>query len=221
LWAQYPNESAASIVSRILKNTDPLVSYAGLTVTGGRLNLAKAMSAGAPPTPPGGTPPGVVWFNDDIPMGAWTSSSGGDGWNWIQSNPTPFAGFRAHQSTLVSGYHDHTFTEASATMTAGAGESIYVYVYVDPQNPPQEIMLSFNGGSSWEHRAYWGADMISYGTNGTASRRAMGALPAAGQWVRLEIPASQVGLVGVPITGMSFSLVGGRVTWDVVGRMTP
>jgi hypothetical protein len=39
--------------------------------------------------------------------------------------------------------------------------------------------------------------------------------------VRLEVPASQVGLEGIPITGMSFTLVGGRATWDAVGHFTP
>jgi len=32
----------------------------------------------------------------------------------------------------------------------------------------------------------------------------MGALPAAGQWVRLEVPASQVGLESTAIKGMGF-----------------
>jgi subtilisin family serine protease len=223
LRAQFPNETPAQIVARILNNTDPLPSYAGLTVTGGRLNLAKAITAGTSGgsnPPPSGTPPGVVWFNDDIPAGAWTMSSGGDAWNWITSNPTPFAGFRAHQTNLAAGYHDHTFTDASATMTAAVGEIIYAYIYVDPTNPPAEIMLSWNAGN-WEHRAYWGADLINYGTNGTASRRFVGPIPQGGQWVRLEVPAAQVGLEGVAIKGMSFSLMGGKATWDAVGRKAP
>ena len=45
-------------------------------------------------------------------------------------------------------------------------------------------MLQWNDGS-WEHRAYWGANTISYGSDGTASRHYMGPLPAAGQWARL------------------------------------
>jgi hypothetical protein len=46
----------------------------------------------------------------------------------------------------------------------------------------------------------------------------MGAIPAAGQWVRLEVPASQVGLEGRTIKGMAFSLYGGRATWDEAGK---
>ena len=46
------------------------------------------------------------------------------------------------------------------------------------------------------------------------SRRYMGALPAVGQWVRLEVPAAQVGLEGRTLNGMAFSLYDGRATWD-------
>jgi len=53
-----------------------------------------------------------------------------------------------------------------------------------------------------EHRAYWGADLIPYGTGGTAGRYYMGPLPATGQWVRLEVPASSVGLEGTTLAGM-------------------
>jgi hypothetical protein len=49
----------------------------------------------------------------------------------------------------------------------------------------------------------------------------MGALPPAGQWVRLEVPASSVGLEGRVLTGMAFTLYGGRATWDHAGKATP
>ena len=86
-------------------------------------------------------------------------------------------------------------------------------------NPPTEVMLAWNtSAGDWEHRAYWGANNIPYGTDGTASRRYVGALPAAGQWVRLEVAASGVGLEGVTLQGMSFVLYDGRATWDYAGK---
>ena len=48
----------------------------------------------------------------------------------------------------------------------------------------------------------------------------MGALPSPGQWVRLEVPARIVDLEGRSIKGMSFSVHGGRVTWDAAGKMS-
>ncbi|HTL67392.1 MAG TPA: S8 family serine peptidase [Lacunisphaera sp.] len=161
----------------------------------------------------------VIWVEDALPAGAWGSTAGGDVWNWITASPAPYSGTKAHQSAIVAGYHDHTFHSASATMTVAAGDTLILYVYVDPANPPQEIMVSWFAGN-WEHRAYWGANLISYGNNGTASRWSMGALPATGQWVRLEVPASAVGLEGATINSMSFSLYDGRVTWDAAGRST-
>ena len=104
-------------------------------------------------------------------------------------------------------------------MQVATGDVIFFYVYVDPANPPREIMVSWNNGS-WEHRAYWGENLIAYGQNNTASQRFMGAVPAAGQWIRLEVPASQVALEGSTVRAMSFTLYDGRVTWDKAGRNT-
>ena len=97
------------------------------------------------------------------------------------------------------------------------GDTLFAYVYLDPANPPSEVMLQWNDGS-WEHRAYWGANLIGWGTDGTASRRSMGALPAAGQWVRLAVPAAQVGLEGHTLNGMAFTPDDGRATWDYAGK---
>ena len=48
----------------------------------------------------------------------------------------------------------------------------------------------------------------------------MGALPAAGQWVQLAVPAALVGLEGRTLTGMAYTLYGGRATWDYAGKST-
>src|SRR5947209_13807590 len=102
------------------------------------------------------------------------------------------------------------------SLSVSTGYILYAYVYLDTAHPPTEIMLSW-GTNNWEHRAYWGANNITYGTNGTASRYYAGSLPAAGQWVRLEVPAKAVGLEGAAVQGMCFSQFGGRATWDNSG----
>ena len=157
----------------------------------------------------------TVWVNDAVPAGATTAGTN-EGWSWVSANPTPYAGTLAHQSVLVSGYHQHYFDAATATLAVGVGDTLFTYVYLDPVNPPSEVMLQWNDGT-WEHRAYWGANLIALGTDGTASRRYMGPLPAAGQWVRLEVPAAQVGLEGRVLDGMAFTLHDGRATWDYAG----
>ena len=105
-------------------------------------------------------------------------------------------------------------------MSVPTGATLYAYIYIDPANPPSEVMLQWNDGSGWDHRAYWGANNLTYGTDGTVSRRSMGALPATGQWVKLAIPASAVGAEGKTLTGMAFTLYGGRASWDNAGMST-
>jgi len=160
------------------------------------------------------------WCDDAIPAGAWTGADGGDAWNWVGSNPAPYSGALAHQSAIVSSEHDHYFSGATATLAINTGDTLYTYVYLDPANPPQEVMLMWSDGTSWSHAAYWGANLLPWGVNGTASQYPMGALPAAGQWVRLEVPASAVGLEGSTLSGMQFVLYGGRATFDDSGKGT-
>ncbi len=158
----------------------------------------------------------VVWVDDALPAGATGGADGGDSWSWVNS-PAPYSGAVAHQSALATGVHQHYFDYATATMAVAAGDKLFAYVYLDPANPPTELMLQWTDGS-WEHRAYWGANTMVYGTSGTVSRYNAGALPAAGQWVRLEVPASAVGLEGKTVKGMAFTAYGGRVTWDYAGK---
>src|SRR5262249_46986889 len=107
----------------------------------------------------------VAWVDDSIPTGGAPSTIDGDSWNWITGNPTPFSGTYAHQSALASGLHEHYFQNASSTLSVAVGDTLYAYIYLDPANPPSEIMLSWNTGSSWEHRAYWGANLITDGVD--------------------------------------------------------
>ncbi|MHB8521951.1 MAG: Ig-like domain-containing protein [Limisphaerales bacterium] len=159
----------------------------------------------------------VVWVDESLPDGAVPGADGGDGWNWISSNPAPYSGLLASQSNLAAGLHEHYFFAVSTPLIVNTGDVLFAYVYLDPDNVPSEVMLQWNDGS-WEHRAYWGTDAITYGADRTAGRSYMGPLPAAGQWVRLEVPASLVGLEGRAINGMAFSLFDGRAVWDYAGK---
>jgi hypothetical protein len=164
----------------------------------------------------------TVWVDDALPAGAVQQASGGDVWSWGASNPAPISGLLNFQSSVAAGEHDLTFTRAASPLPIAAGGALFAYVYLDPANLPGEVMLQWQDSSgSWEHRAYWGANSIGLGTDGTSSRRSMGALPTSGGWVRLEVPAASVGLEGLSISGMSFTLFGGRAAWDRAGTELP
>jgi hypothetical protein len=160
----------------------------------------------------------AVWVDGAVPADAVPESDGGDGWNWITADPARNPSSRAHRSSLSSGLHEHGFRGASATLEVDAGDFLFSWVCLDPVHPPREIMLSWNDGSSWEHRAYWGANIITYGKSGSAGRFPGGALPPAGRWVQLRVPAAAVALEGATLSGMTFSLLDGRATWGAAGR---
>lgn len=157
----------------------------------------------------------VVWMEDAVPAGALQAGT----WNFVSNDPTPFSGDLSHESVLSSGIHQHYFYNANERLSVNANEVLIAYVYLDPFNPPSEIMLQWRSGTSWEHRAYWGEDKISWGADGTNSRRYMGDLPGFGKWIRLEVPAHLVGLENKEINGIAFTLFDGSAYWDYVGKM--
>jgi subtilisin family serine protease len=218
VWAHYPNLKTHHVIKRVLTGVDPLPCLTGLCVTGGRLNLAGALQ----PRPAEQAEPATAWVEDDVPAGGVTNPDGGDSWtsepwNWVTNNPVPFSGAAAHQSDLVAGLHEHHFEYATGTLEVFTGDTLFTYIHLDPANPPREIMLEWNDGCS-EHRAFWGENLIPWGTYGTSSCLDMGGLPPAGEWVRLEVPASLLGLEGATLKGMRFMLMDGRATWDLSGR---
>jgi hypothetical protein len=161
----------------------------------------------------------TVWVEDSVPAGATQASDGGDAWTWVNSGPTPYSGSVASQSNIAAGEHQHYFYNATSTLAVATGDKLFAYVYLDPANSPSEIMLQWHDDvGGWEHRAYWGANNIGWGVDGTVSRHYMGSLPAAGGWVRLEVPASAVGLESATVDGMAFTLYDGRATWDKAGK---
>jgi hypothetical protein len=177
------------------------------------------------------------WLEDAVPQGGIASTSGGDNWTWVSSwsdgvgwngaTVTPHSGQKMVVSANTTNTsHQHAFYSSVAVVRPGTGDVLYAWVNLDPAKPPAEVMLQFytlgdNGYGSWEHRAYWGSDLINSGTNNTISRYPMGSLPASNQWVRLEVPASAVGLEGRIIEGMAFTLYSGRAAWDSAGIVVP
>ena len=103
-------------------------------------------------------------------------------------------GALAHQSVVASGEHQHYFYNATATVAVAAADTLFAYVYLDPANLPSEVMLQWNDGS-WEHRAYWGADLIGWART-------------AGE------PAVHGGVAGGGAVGTAGG-TGGQVGWEV------
>lgn len=173
---------------------------------------------------PSPQPGEFVWFDDALPAGAVKHAEGDANWFWVDANPVAFSGAKAHQSLNFgqldapnTSFHQHYFDGATATLPVNVGDRLFTYVFLDINNMPREIMLQWKDASGWAHRAYWGQNRINLGPEWMWYG---GPLPKASTWVRLEVPASQVFLEGSTVTGMAFTLDGGRATWDLAGKLT-
>jgi hypothetical protein len=158
----------------------------------------------------------LIWLEDHLPEGG-APLGDGETWTWIRMKPEPLSGTRAHQSVVAAGMHQHYFRGAKAALFVSVGDRLFAHIYLDPARMPRQVMLQWHDGS-WEHRAYWGENLIPWGTDNTVSRQYMGPLPPPGRWVRLEVPAATVGLEGRIVDGMAFTLFDGTATWDRAGK---
>ncbi len=121
----------------------------------------------------------------------------------------------------AKGVSQHYFTEANPPLRVGEQDKLFTYVYLDPNNPPKTIMLQWNDGT-WEHRAFWGEDLIAFGSGAQSPNHLhLGPLPKTGEWVRLEVEAEKVGLPGgTAINGWAYTQFDGRTYWDKSGIVT-
>jgi hypothetical protein len=154
-----------------------------------------------------------VWVDDQTPNGAILSGDG-EGWDWQVANV--FSGTQAHRSALKQGLHQHYFLGAPAPRIVNYKDTLFAMVFLDPDNPPDEVMLQWHT-SNWLIGAYWGANLIPNGINGTPPGQFMGPLPPSGEWVRLSVPVLGIAAGQVSIDGIAFALFGGRAIWDYAG----
>jgi hypothetical protein len=160
----------------------------------------------------------VVWIDDQTPSQAQQHHDGHP-WEFVTAPHPVFSGTMASRRT-AGGMGQHFFTGADPPLIVGDADTLFASVYLDPADPPDQIMLQWNDGT-WEHRAYWGHNLLEWGQDGTPSRKKRGELPAVGEWVRLEVPVSEVGLAGgAKLHGWAFSQYGGTVLWDAAGIHT-
>ncbi len=161
----------------------------------------------------------IVWIDDELPTGAEVDQNP---FTWTDDPALVRAGRRAIER-VSAGNQQSYFRRADQKLRVTTGDVLFAWVRLDPDNPPRQIMLQFNddGAAGWDHRAYWGEDLIPYGENGTTSRWRAGDLPQAGAWARLEVPVAQVGLrPGMAVHGVAITQFDGRSHWDEVGMVT-
>jgi hypothetical protein len=98
--------------------------------------------------------------------------------------------------------------------------TLFFDVYIPADSNSTSFMLQVNSRNGWEHRAVWG-DMnttFGWGTANTESRKKVGELPPKGQWSRLVLPLSALGITASDfINELAFSQPTGLLYIDRVG----
>ncbi len=161
----------------------------------------------------------TAWFEDGFPKGAKLEHVG-DEVMLVHSEQGPvFSGKIALRRT-AKGLGQDFYNSGAEPFVFPSGGKIYVHCFLDPDDPPEAIMLQLHT-DSWNHRMVWGADeKIDFGKANTAEKIIAGDLPSKGEWVELEINPTKIGIKAASkITGLAFTQFGGTVTWDhlVVG----
>jgi subtilisin family serine protease len=182
LRARYPDETYRQLIDRLLAAVDPLPSLQGKTITGGRLNLHRALGpslqAAFSASPVAGEPPLTVQFTDQT-LGTVTSRT----WDFGDGSPLSSATNPVH-TYEHPGFYTVTLSVGDANrQTSLATESIAVvpnyriepasYQWIDPSamptlslsddgvSPPQSLPFTFR---------FYGRDhtQVHVGANGIA-----------------------------------------------------
>jgi hypothetical protein len=160
-----------------------------------------------------------VWMEDEYPQGGNVAASPGHPTTFVtaEQGDKVLSGKRALKRS-DPGLSQDVWDQSKIPLTVPTQATLFAYVYIDPANPPKSVMLQYHR-SGWQHRAVWGDyDVIPWGAANTPERVHMGALPKAGEWVRLEVSADKVGLnAGDNLTGFATTQFGGTVYWDKIG----
>ena len=133
-----------------------------------------------------------------------------------------------HSGTTVrvqegEGIVQHYFEAPAVPWTLGAEDKLYAWVRLNAEARPRTLMLQFHQAGSWEHRVWWGEDTIPLGgaNTETPAHHRGGDLPAAGEWTRLQVSLTEVGLSpDQPVDGFACTQNGGLAYWDELGART-
>jgi len=192
-------------------------TYNGLSVNnmGGKMWWDFAGKTVVPCTPGQSSPAApltandVLLVDDAFPAGVSVQAPGE-----IWDTNVKMSGTKSytHPAGAGTGHHYIFFHGVSPAEQIEAGEKLFVYVLLDScaTNPTQRLELTWTTSLGWKTFT-WGGSAVSGATY-------MGALPAAGQWARLEVDADAAGLAGATYNGLSVNNLDGRAWWDAAGK---
>jgi hypothetical protein len=155
--------------------------------------------------------------------------------NGLPSSASP--NHSVHKSANVAGVHQHHFVGASthipAVGTFNADDLICFDGFATSGQSPSEVMIQFFAGGTWDHRAYWGPNLIGPPSglppeptpptpqspaNFRAGQYALPNGGLAGTWQPYCVWASSINLGGQFAAGLAFTLWDGSLYWGDIYR---
>lgn len=199
-----------SIASTSLGVAGSAIDGFSLELPGGQVwvdRIGKTCIYSAVPPPPSMPGTDMIWVDDAIPAGATLTSGGfssaqhASGAQSIALGPSP-------------GFAQFYFSGGSPKMIIGVDRSVVLYALINPCAVPQRIRVSM---LSTDYMGYLSA---VWGTGVQSGDIDMGPVPAAGSWVRLEIPTPS-NIVGKEINNLDIEISNGQAWFDAVGITAP
>jgi hypothetical protein len=164
----------------------------------------------------------TLWVADGWPESAIVQTGPGGTATWVEATAAApaQAGSRCLEIVATAPVQVVT-TDGEETFRVPDKAEIFVHVWLDPDDPPDAVMLQFRA-KSWQHGVVWGdwSDVpFTDDRQGNGDGLALaGPLPEAGKWVRLAIDPSRMQMPpGTRVTGLALAQARGRARWDSIG----
>ncbi len=156
-----------------------------------------------------------ILLDDAFPEGAKLDPKSSR--NWLSEPASAVFSGKVALKQTYQGIGQTSFKKGAKEFSFPANANIFAYCYLDPVNPPQTIMLQFYS-DGWKHRAVWGDKSKIPSDKNVPAVIDMGPLPKLGEWVRLEVSSTKLGIkASTKLNGFALTQFGGTVTWDKLG----
>ena len=122
------------------------------------------------------------------------------------------SGTQSLSSSYLGGGKTYDTTVAGLNQPVSMGENAVVYIRINECAPPREIKIIWYSSSAGYKSAYLGQNVIG------GENIDLGALPTTSDWVRVEVPFSQLGFSSTNVTKVELSYADGQVWFDHIGK---
>lgn len=135
--------------------------------------------------------------------------------DWTMLDGSPFEGTNI-RATLSPGKRvGHIVTLTPETFSLNDTENLVQYIFIDPDNPPQDLVIKIVIGQYTRHWIYWGESLMDQFSR---DRIRLGDMPPSGAWVRLRIPGKSFQANGKFINKIRYEHYGGQVLWGPTSK---